>query len=357
MSFTIFTDADCDGTAAIDDCDDTDPYSTIREIDMDCDGYTWEEDCDDTDPDSTTIYTDADCDGFYTADDCDDSDPMSFTIFTDADCDGTAAIDDCDDTDPYSTIRETDADCDGLIDDCSGTMSFAYTGDVQEFIVPACAASVEIDLWGGAGGWGWNPDVWGPKGAPGYGGYSLARIPVTPGELLQVYVGGMGEPATEAYHGLGGFNGGGNGIGSAPHRYAGGGGGGGSDIRRGSTLASRLVVAGGGGGGSGWCTDGSGIGGAGGGEYGEDGQECGGYPPGGAGTPFSGGGFSGMFGMGGSAFEYAGAGGGGGYYGGGASNGSGGGGGSGYTSAPGTTGAVMMTGMNPEHGMVIINWG
>jgi len=65
----------------------------------------------------------------------------------------------------------------------------------------------------------------------------------------------------------------------------------------------------------------------------------------------------GGFGYGGSADSLAGAGGGGGYYGGGASNGSGAGGGSGFTSAPGSTEGVMMTGMQEGHGLVVISWG
>ena len=42
-------DEDGDEIVAADDCDDTDPTSTIRDTDADCDGVVTEEDCDDTD--------------------------------------------------------------------------------------------------------------------------------------------------------------------------------------------------------------------------------------------------------------------------------------------------------------------
>jgi hypothetical protein len=113
-------DADCDGTSAPDDCDDTDPESTTIYTDLDCDGTITADDCADDDPSSTTRDTDADCDGIITADDCDDTDPDSTILAMDGDCDGTSGPDDCDDTDPDSTTLATDADCDGTItaDDC-----------------------------------------------------------------------------------------------------------------------------------------------------------------------------------------------------------------------------------------------
>ena len=67
------------------------------------------------DSNSETVATDYDCDGSLTADDCDDSNPLSTIVATDADCDGTVTANDCDDSDPLSTTTATDADCDGLV--------------------------------------------------------------------------------------------------------------------------------------------------------------------------------------------------------------------------------------------------
>ena len=67
-------DSDCDGHLAIpdgEDCDDTDPNSTIQSEDGDCDGLLTADDCDDADANSTAIADDADCDG---EGDCDDDD-------------------------------------------------------------------------------------------------------------------------------------------------------------------------------------------------------------------------------------------------------------------------------------------
>ena len=83
---------------------------------------------------------------------------------------------------------------------------------------------------------------------------------------------------------------------------------------------------------------------------------CAGIAVGTGGSPYYGGSFGGDLGIGGSASSLAGAGGGGGYYGGGASDGSGAGGGSGYVSAPGTTDAMMTTGVEDGDGSVLITW-
>ena len=83
------------------------------------------------------------------------------------------------------------------------------------------------------------------------GGVTSGVVPVRPGQLLWVFVGGLGG-GQEGGHG--GWNGGADGSGGS-------GGGGASDIRTGLNLSSRLLVAGGGGG-SQWS---GGTGGAGGG--------------------------------------------------------------------------------------------
>ncbi|HLP12574.1 MAG TPA: PKD domain-containing protein [Flavobacteriales bacterium] len=112
----------------------------------------------------------------------------------------------------------------------SQVVTFNYTGGVQTYTVPACVYSLNIFAEGGEGG--------GTNG--GNGGTSTGIIAVTPGQVLQVYVGGLGSITA------GGFNGGGNGkpggVGSA-------GGGGASDVRIAPyALANRVIIAGGGGG-------------------------------------------------------------------------------------------------------------
>jgi hypothetical protein len=224
-------------------------------------------------------------------------------------------------------------------------VTFNYTGQVQLYTVPQCVTSLTIDVRGAKGG--------GPNG--GNGARVQGTINVTPGQVLQIYVGGAG------ICGVGNaFNGGGTG------RNAGGGyspscgGGGASDIRTGPALSNRIVVAGGGGGRGGGTTNVAG--GAGGCATGSTGTGSFGGP-GGGGTQFSGGGGGngwgagsagqpGSLGQGGNgANDHCfgigpGGGGGGGYYGGGgggadcfpfpALGGGGGGGGSSLTPAGGT---------------------
>jgi hypothetical protein len=113
----------------------------------------------------------------------------------------------------------------------SGSQTFSFTGAVQNFVVPACANTVQVSVAGAQGANGIN----GIPGTGGLGGTVTGTMSVTPGETLFVYVGGQN-----------GWNGGG--LGSANS----GNGGGASDIRRNSTaLSNRVVVAGGGGGGGG----------------------------------------------------------------------------------------------------------
>jgi hypothetical protein len=138
------------------------------------------------------------------------------------------------------------------------TETFKFIEDSQEFPVPADVCQISVTALGAEGGTGEN-DV-----AGGQGGQAAATIPVTPGEVLQVRVGGQGGSPSAA-GGPGGFNGGGDGGSGAEHA---GGGGGASDVRRVPYgEADRLVVAGGGGGGGG-SRSGGGSGGDGGGATG-----------------------------------------------------------------------------------------
>jgi hypothetical protein len=107
--------------------------------------------------------------------------------------------------------------------------TFSYTGAAQTFTVPAGVTLVTVDAVGAAGG--------SAGGTAGLGEEIQATLTVTPGDVLNVYVGGAGGNSSGA------FNGGG--IGN-------GGGGGASDIRMGGTTITptdyRVIVAGGGGG-------------------------------------------------------------------------------------------------------------
>ena len=229
------------------------------------------------------------------------------------------------------------------------TLTFAFTGGIQNFVVPANVCEVEIDAYGAEGG-----QVGGAFSA-GLGGRARATVAVTPGETLFVFVGGATFTQT------GGFNGGGNGGTGTENMSAGLGGGGASDVRQGgSGLSNRVVVAGGGGGRS----NGSAEGGDGGGLSGVAGT---GTLPGGGGTQVSGGstagnGSAGVLGQGGDGGDdttIAGGGGGGGYYGGGggsgdpgSSNAGGGGGGSGF----GPAGTFFQTGVRNGDGEVSITF-
>jgi hypothetical protein len=100
--------------------------------------------------------------------------------------------------------------------------TFSFTGGVQTYTVPPGVTSITIETWGaqGSGGNGGN------------GGYAKGDMTVTPGQVLNVYVGGQT-----------GYNGGGSGH-AALNRN----GGGGSDVRIAPyALANRVIVAGGGG--------------------------------------------------------------------------------------------------------------
>jgi hypothetical protein len=120
------------------------------------------------------------------------------------------------------------------------TVNFNYTGSVQNWIVPPCVTSINVVVAGAKGG--------GNTG--GNGSRITATLNVTPGQTLNIYVGGMGTCGNNS----GGWNGGGTGFASNPANanYNSCGGGGSTDIRIGGTaLGNRVIVAGGGGGKSG----------------------------------------------------------------------------------------------------------
>ncbi|MCP9764303.1 beta strand repeat-containing protein, partial [Lacihabitans soyangensis] len=108
------------------------------------------------------------------------------------------------------------------------TETFNFTGNLQTFIVPAGVTEIDITANGAQGGSN-NQGVLG-----GLGGVASGRLAVTPGQVLNIYVGGQN-----------GYNGGGTAGTSVCTNAIGGNGGGASDIRVGGTaLADRVIVAG-----------------------------------------------------------------------------------------------------------------
>lgn len=249
--------------------------------------------------------------------------------------------------------------------------SFSTPGS-HSFVVPDDVTQITVDAHGAAGGGINYPDAPVPGGS---GGRTVATIAVTPGETLQVNVGGAGDTYDDGDAALGGTNGGGDAgfIGA-------GGGGGASDVRRGGTgLGDRVVVAGGGGGGAGDHACQPATGGAGGGDApsaGENSDGATGGQPGGADAGGTGGagageaeagdaGVSGAGGDGGAPTHgaYGGAGGGAGWFGGG---GGGGGDGSGGVAAAGGGGSAHIAddatdvtyenGTRAGDGLVVLTW-
>ncbi len=227
------------------------------------------------------------------------------------------------------------------------TQQFNYTGNQQTWTVPNGITNINIKVWGAQGG-----TSGGNTG--GLGGYATGNLSVTPGDMLYINVGGI------PYSYVGGFNGGGDGVGSYPS-----GGGGGTDVRvGGNTLSNRVIVGGGGGGAThSWTV----TGGEGGGLIGGTGTSSNGTYRNGAGGTQSAGGAQdtgypgsgatdGSFGQGGRGSYNNGesSGGGGGWYGGGGGEAGGGGGGSGYIG--GVTNGSMQNGVQTGNGYVIITY-
>lgn len=269
------------------------------------------------------------------------------------------------------------------------TTTFDYTGDVQTYVVPPGITSVEIEVWG-AQGQATTVDDYAPFSTGGLGGYAIGTLSVTPGETLNIYVGGQGTDGSGGYNG--GATGGSATPGSGGTAGNGGSGGGASDVRQGGTaLTDRVIVGGGGGGGGRNYTNGScvpcgtgGDGGDGGGTSGLDGDDPADAIYGiyfnvgsgaGGGTDVAGGaagdgtegpdGNMGALGIGGigvnGAYGIASGGGGGGYYGGGSGAGAnsgsgaaGGGGGGGSSYVGGVTDGSTTPGLRSGNGQIII---
>ncbi|MER7960242.1 PxKF domain-containing protein [Streptomyces sp. NPDC096030] len=158
----------------------------------------------------------------------------------------------------------------------SGEQTFTVpSGTAQDFTVPAGVTSIHIEADGAQGG---------QNG--GLGAHVTADMNVTPGQQLDVYVGGQGGIIA------GGVNGGGEGRTTPPlSTSTAGGGGGASDIRPdGGSPSGRLLVAAGGGGSSGGVLSRAAGGAAGAdGSNGANGTTVTGGQGGGAGTASAGG--------------------------------------------------------------------
>ena len=244
------------------------------------------------------------------------------------------------------------------------TAVFAYTGAVQTWTVPAGVTSIDVDVFGSHG----TSGTYG-RANHGTGGRVQASMGVTPGQVLNIYVGG-----THLW----------NGGGYAYNPFGGALGGDASDIRAGGTgLLNRVVVAGGGAG-SGSPGGSSGVvnsnRGDGGGLIGQDGTTASnsggsGGNNGTGGTQIAGGtggstpaayqdpvtGTPGTFGNGGVAADFGGTdggGGGGGWYGGGGGKNQGdGGGGSSYTNPQLCTNVIHTQGGWDYNGVIYIRYG
>lgn len=224
-------------------------------------------------------------------------------------------------------------------------IQYNYTGDIQVLNITQ-SGLYEFNLSGAKGGAG------AANQQGGAGGTTYGRVNLNIGDVVYLYVGGMGYSISNVYYG--GWNGGGD-AGSylSTPSYTGGGGGGGTDIRvNGQEFSNRVLVAGGGGGGQGRYTDkpaGAGGGASGGSASGSTG-----------GTQISGGSVGGSLGIGGTFSDGRYSGGGGGYYGGGASAMySGASGGSGYIGGTinySVINGVTTLGSNNNDGYIIVSY-
>ncbi|MFC5185198.1 DUF11 domain-containing protein [Actinomadura harenae] len=127
--------------------------------------------------------------------------------------------------------------------------TFAYTGSPQEFTVPEGVCELKVDAFGAAGG-----DAF--YGSPGgRGGGVHATVPVTPGDVLTIDVGGAGTggSAITSTPAAGGYGGGGQPGAFRSDRSPGNGGvaAGGGGATTVALALEPLVIAGGGGGGAG----------------------------------------------------------------------------------------------------------
>ena len=237
----------------------------------------------------------------------------------------------------------------------STTVTFNATGDVQYWTVPAGVTQATFAVYGAQGA----------KAAfdGALGGFASAPLALTPGQVVAIRVGGMGQTYSSSNcilltqsgdQGQGGYNGGGDGGGGG---CTSAGGGGASDVTITDTgQPVPNIVAGGGGGGAAnlLCPLSGSGGGLNGGSANAGLCQAGGNGGNQDGTSGSGAQGQGSDGADSDGFSGPGAGGGGGYYGGSGGGVSyGGGGGSGY----GPAGTVFANGVRAGDGLVTITYG
>ncbi len=233
------------------------------------------------------------------------------------------------------------------------TTTFNYTGAVQTYVVPAGVTTINIETYGAEGGTAQNDSSNCIIG--GLGGYATGDLSVTPGETLNIYVGGRGYAGD-----IGGWNGGGDACNDVSTCAKGGGA---SDVRQGGkTLSDRVIVAGGGGGAewsgcSGSAGDGGGLTGADGAHptTGASDGKGGTQTTGGAAGTGSNNGTAGTFGIGGAGstgLNHSGSGGGGWYGGGGSAEDGHAGGGSSFIG--GVTNGSTTAGSRQGNGQILI---
>ncbi|MDE6201538.1 MAG: hypothetical protein K2M47_06665 [Clostridiales bacterium] len=134
-------------------------------------------------------------------------------------------------------------------------VDYTYNGGYYSVTFPR--GTWKFELWGARGGYSGSTSANTGTANGGYGGYVAAQITLTAAKTYYIYCGGTGAGGTGSIDGgttwrYGGYNGGGNGIGTA-----GSGGGGATDIRTtagtattASSYNTRVLVAAGGGGGN-----------------------------------------------------------------------------------------------------------
>src|SRR5437868_4604146 len=89
------------------------------------------------------------------------------------------------------------------------TTVFSYTGGVQAWTVPPGVTSVSVDVSGAPGGAAGPSGTLGTTTITGLGGRTQATLAVTPGQVLNIYVGGAGVIGSSSGVSTSAFNGGG----------------------------------------------------------------------------------------------------------------------------------------------------
>ena len=119
----------------------------------------------------------------------------------------------------------------------SSVATFAFTGGLQTWVVPAGVTSLLVHAYGASGAQCTHSTC---TAAGGLGGHIAATVTVTPLSTMYINIGGMGGTTKSS---MGGFNGGGSCTDtSQPSLIAGGGGA--TSIRTSTAITTALVVAG-----------------------------------------------------------------------------------------------------------------